>query len=522
MKPTLAAGTAPSRQNDLMQAHAAEASFPIWKLFTALALIVMQLAWLVPWYQLLTRLSAPVPFRDGYLLFGALMLAAFVANLAAILLKLKESVRRVLLLGLVVAGAWIGMKLLIFRYIPMTFENVFNRTLEIVPDISALIRPEILVVVFVLIAWQRGMMLAQEQLGPQAVMRHFRVGVFALLLYALIASRLVASPTFSLGLFLLSGLLSMAGARFTFLGQIRGGRKVAFRPLWMLGLLAVALALLAASAFFGGLAEGVFASWVAGALEKLWAWMSAALLTLVGPVVVIIARAWVRVLAWFRQFNSGGGEMDESLFNESFNAGMEDLEELAQPPAWLDQAGAAAQAVVAFVALAMVAVIAVYALRRYRSRREAWAEEERESLLSGGELRAMLRGMFRRRAVTTSNTATRLSARQQRRAAARIRQLYAALLRLGDSLDVSRPPALTPNEYLPHLTQVLPGSVESLEEITAAYLAIRYGELPESADDVRRVEAAWQAVENEGRMVQREQRSLRRRVRSDDDDWRGV
>ena len=72
------------------------------------------------------------------------------------------------------------------------------------------------------------------------------------------------------------------------------------------------------------------------------------------------------------------------------------------------------------------------------------------------------------------------------------------------------------------LAQALPSSAGELAQMTAAYLAIRYGELPESADDVRRVEMAWQAVQQEGRAVRREQRSMRRRVRGDDDDWRGL
>ena len=521
MKTSATAGPISSPRTDLMQAHAAEASFPAWKLFTALAMIAMQLAWLVPWYQLLTRLSAPISARDSYLFFGGLMLAAFFLNLAAILLTLRENIRRGLLLGLLAAGVLIGLKMLVFRYIPMTFQNVFNRRLDTMLDISALVRPEILVVLFAVLAWQRGMTLAQDQLGPQAVLRQFRNGVFALLVYAIIASRLVDSPVFSLSLFILSGLLAMAGARFTFLGQIRGGRKVAFQPLWVLGLLGAGLLLLAMTAALGGIAENVFAGWVADAFAELWDWTSAAILTITGPLVVIVVRGWLRFLAWFSQFNDGGGEMNQDLFGDSFDASVQELEALAQPPAWIDKVGAAAQAIIIFIVLLIVAVIAVYAVRRYRQHTQNWVDEERESLFSAGELGSLLRRMFQRQQPKAGNRVSRLTAWQQRRAAARIRQIYSALLKMGEEFDVSRPAACTPREYLPYLNNLLPGSETALGELTEAYLRIRYGELPETAVEVQRVEKAWEQVQAGARERKREQLNLRRRVRTDDDDWRG-
>jgi hypothetical protein len=85
-----------------------------------------------------------------------------------------------------------------------------------------------------------------------------------------------------------------------------------------------------------------------------------------------------------------------------------------------------------------------------------------------------------------------------RLAAARIRRLYAALLRLCDRLGKPRPAAQTPLEFLPQMIELFPNRHGELEVITRAYLSIRYGEIPESPEAVQRVESAWQAIQAEG------------------------
>ncbi len=84
-------------------------------------------------------------------------------------------------------------------------------------------------------------------------------------------------------------------------------------------------------------------------------------------------------------------------------------------------------------------------------------------------------------------------------AAARIRIIYARLLKLGSRLGQPREPAVTPTEYLAVLDRVFPASRDELELITNAYLRVRYGELPESRTEVTQVEAAWGVVRRRGR-----------------------
>jgi hypothetical protein len=88
---------------------------------------------------------------------------------------------------------------------------------------------------------------------------------------------------------------------------------------------------------------------------------------------------------------------------------------------------------------------------------------------------------------------------RQALAAARIRRIYAQLMDLAEKLGVSRPASQTPLEYLPRLQSLFPEESGNVSTITDAYLRIRYGELPELDEEVRKVTQAWKQVQANGR-----------------------
>ncbi|MEN6410437.1 MAG: DUF4129 domain-containing protein, partial [Anaerolineaceae bacterium] len=84
-------------------------------------------------------------------------------------------------------------------------------------------------------------------------------------------------------------------------------------------------------------------------------------------------------------------------------------------------------------------------------------------------------------------------------AEARIRWVYAQLMALCARLNIPRPAATTPLEFLPVMAHTLPESHEDLRQITQAYLQVRYGEVPETEDAVEQVLSAWRRVDAAGR-----------------------
>jgi hypothetical protein len=87
---------------------------------------------------------------------------------------------------------------------------------------------------------------------------------------------------------------------------------------------------------------------------------------------------------------------------------------------------------------------------------------------------------------------------RRRLAAARIRRIYAALLVLSEKLGRPRPAGRTPLEYLPQLQELFADYAGELEKITGAYMRVRYGETPESFQEVQEIESAWRSIQAEG------------------------
>ena len=94
--------------------------------------------------------------------------------------------------------------------------------------------------------------------------------------------------------------------------------------------------------------------------------------------------------------------------------------------------------------------------------------------------------------------AGRLQGRQRVQAAARIRQIYADLLDVCAGLDIPRPDSQTPLEFQKTILRVMPAIQRDLNTITNAYLKVRYGELPETREEVLAVETAWEQVQQAG------------------------
>jgi hypothetical protein len=90
--------------------------------------------------------------------------------------------------------------------------------------------------------------------------------------------------------------------------------------------------------------------------------------------------------------------------------------------------------------------------------------------------------------------------RDRQQAAARIRQIYQALISICRELGVSKSDSETPLEFLPRLLDLFPDHQAGLERITAAYHKVRYGELPEDLTELNVLEADWQALQDEAHL----------------------
>jgi hypothetical protein len=76
-----------------------------------------------------------------------------------------------------------------------------------------------------------------------------------------------------------------------------------------------------------------------------------------------------------------------------------------------------------------------------------------------------------------------------------IRRIYWQMCRAAAGAGYPRAATETPYEYLASLEQVWPTQTADARHITQAYVKIRYGEIPESANEINDIRAAWRRLE---------------------------
>jgi hypothetical protein len=157
-----------------------------------------------------------------------------------------------------------------------------------------------------------------------------------------------------------------------------------------------------------------------------------------------------------------------------------------------------------------VAVI-LLTLRRHSLKDDSVDEQEGQPVVAQVNLLGLLRDALRRginRLAENLEDILRLNQARRMLAAARIRRIYAHLLNLSSKLDRPRQASQTPLEYLPSLERLFPGLSGQLATITGAYMQVRYGELPETSEELEQVEAAWKQVSDAGEEQLRSKRRM--------------
>ena len=255
------------------------------------------------------------------------------------------------------------------------------------------------------------------------------------------------------------------------------------------------IALTGGMAYFGA---GPLASGLGRALAFIGSALGAVLLFLLRPVIVLITELFNRLLAGLMPLISQTEPQLQSLpAPDEVSQMMEDLSAEIMPAPFAGGLLDTLQIILIGVGLLIFVLVVYFSLRSTRAGR-LWRnleEGERETILGSipDYLRSLLRSVRR-----APQGLERLNPAAQVIAAARIRQIYRRLLRLSSRLGVERDESETPLEFLGDLPVIFPDVQAELEDITGAYLRVRYGEYPESRQEVDRVEAAWRQVRKRG------------------------
>lgn len=379
-----------------------------------------------------------------------------------------------------------------------------TRTLDLVTrPMSVLDASFVIGIAAVLFAWSRGTILERDDVTLNifdSVYSGFRRGVVMLAASLALAaatggaagSRLIAAGWGSVVAFFVAGLCALSLARIEEERRRGAGPDGAppVRGEWVMTLLGVTAVVLVIGLGLAILVSPAAVAALTAALNRA-ADLIVALLT---PVIYLLFAIMEPILRWIFALLPHQKQRP----NTTARGGQTD------PLRALRMNGHAAQithgvVIALVVAAALIAVWYAFAHRR-AARDERDGDEVRESLWSWSllgaalsHLLARLRGLFSRRHGDAEAAPDSLAvpAPIDRRS---VRALYRRLLRRMALLGHARAPAETPQEYLGRLRRVVDDE-RDVTLLTMAYMRVRYGDEPETADDTERAAVAIERLE---------------------------
>jgi hypothetical protein len=468
---------------------------PLWQVFTVLALILMDLSWISAAFTLLVETQLDVHAGRVFLVLGLIYLATYLVASAFQYLELDDGIVQLLLLAIAIAGLLWAAGNLIYHDEGLSIAGVIGRYLSSFKNLSVLFKPEFLLTITVIAFWRRGLSIGRPAAGPRFIRRAFNTGILAFLVIIIVAAGLGRSlPMLGAALFLFSGLMAMGSARLSSLSRSRGGRGIPFERERVAGLTLLASGMLVFAGGMGLLAGGPLSVWLSDILSTLGGFVLRVLFLILGPFIYLFARA----LGWVMGFIQGLPPESMELFDTGMQEALESFDDI-QTVAGDSQVGSILSTILAVGSLLFLFWIFFYTVRRYRSGNLTRIPDEGDEIRISGSISDYLRALLRGRAKRAIEGISRLNPAARFIAAARIRQIYASLLRLSARLGEPRSPSDTPLEFMGTLERIFPASRVELATITHAYLRVRYGELPETRMQVDEVESAWEFVRKRGR-----------------------
>lgn len=480
------------------------ASYPFqitWQWVAQIMFVVMQMSWAAPWIQSLNVSIAAVQPVFLVVVSSAIVLFTLAGMRLAGALSLNQGIRRLGAGLFLIIDLVLGINLMTEDPASGSFQSLGTEQMDTFGDFLNAIPAWFWITIVILVLWWHGMRLSRERVGPITVFYHFRIGIVMFALFALVGFVVPLAreidPTRVLFTFLISGLLSLVASRVSILGFLRGGGKSPFDRRWLLAisLSAFGFVLVAygAAAILTGQADRFFAL-LSGIFIGIGVVLAAPILFvlyLVSPAVEQIQQALPTPVATEPLLEPEGIEgIGASNANFDFLSWGQALSLTPEIRALL-------------IVLGLIALIVLIILSfRWISHREENAEEDfqREDLSEDKNLFELIREMFQRQlqeAAQAVETRGRMSEKERTQAAERVRVIYGKLMDLAGNSGFPRAASETPLEYQQDLYYAFPACQGEIATITDAYIKIRYGENPETREQVNTIEQAWQKIQVE-------------------------
>ncbi|MBE2220655.1 MAG: DUF4129 domain-containing protein [Anaerolineae bacterium] len=347
---------------------------------------------------------------------------------------------------------------------------------------------------FVVVAfvWWRGLRLVGKAFTIYTAGRRLRVGglVIAPLIIWASLGRLPWSIVPFILLFFMVCLTAVALTRVEEIEKQHSGRSVSLNPKWLLTIIAAAFLLMLTTLLLTFIISGETLLAISGWLHPLWqalyAGATVVLNTILNLLSPILERLFL-VIEWLINLIRPMMTTVLQALPEPFDGTLLPTPE-AVDPAQVDAGPTNGFKLINI--LLMVAIILAITLTLGRVYRKAeFAARNSAAAAPTDASNAPARPSLGRRLLN------RLGLRHGWRAAASIRRIYQQMCAAAAVSGYPRAEAETPFEYLTTLAKAWPENQADTRLVTEAYVKVRYGELPESPEELDAIRQAWKRLE---------------------------
>jgi hypothetical protein len=350
------------------------------------------------------------------------------------------------------------------------------------------------VFLLILLVWWRGLRLAARHHEINRMGLRLRVGglIIAPLIIWFAANFLAWSVIPYLMLFFLAALTAVALVRVEQMEQEQSGGLATVNATWLATILGAALAIVLTAVVAASIVSGESLFYLLELASPMLEALQFGVTTL-GLTLYYLGQPFLDLFAILLQLLA-------TLLAHLFSLAGEGLQRLSllaeviptpavpTPAETVEATGSntGSKVVVLGLMLAAVVLVSLALVRLYRQASFVARESARSHLHApdDGEEDGRGRGILER-----------LGLFRSWRAALSIRRIYQQMCRAAEGAGYPRPEFQTPYEYLPLLAQVWPENTAATRLITNAFVRVRYGEVPESREELQAIRAAWQQLE---------------------------
>jgi hypothetical protein len=347
---------------------------------------------------------------------------------------------------------------------------------------------------FFVLLLRRGFTLASSTNNSWRAIRSFQLGMLVFFFFGFTTTWDNFLPNLApFLLYLLFAITSLTSARLASISNQSNVKVSGLKRSWFAWILALTLALIILGSSIGWLTGVVFVSFTNWLLRIAYGMGVSLLVLFFSPLIALIGL----LLPWLDR-------LLKSITNKPF--GLEQLEfiqSLNKPDpvkaAHVNDLINQIITIVLIAALIITTIIVIIGTRRRVLRNRL---KDSDDLVS----RAAERKLGRAPGIIPGLLSSRLASARRWLAAARIRRIYQNLMEYCGKLDNPRLPAFTPHEFLPQLISLFPDHTAQVTMLTNVYQQVRYGEIPESLDEMQQIMVSWNQIKNEAELRVKERR----------------